>query len=362
MSEIFKIQKNSNYTAMSNIHLQDKRLSLKAKGLLSLMLSLPADRWKYSIRGLASICRDGVDSVRDGIRELERAGYVIRFRSRKANGQLGEAIYWIYEEPQNGPQDGDEAEEDSGTVTSFDMQPEDEFPGEDKPAPEKPASDKPASDGPMSAIPASAFPITGKPASEKPMSGNPTLVSHSLEKPALGNTTQSNNNRLNTQKEKLEKSKTNPSNLNPSNIHPSIPASEDTAVSVPTGIPDVQRRLDTKELTRLIKEHIEYDILRQELSQDTLDNIVSLMVEVLSTRCEYFTVSGKKVPAEIVYARYLAINSAHIQYIFESMEKSRSNVRNIRQYWFAALFNAPATMSSYYEAAVRHDYEFTKRW
>ena len=92
MSEIFKIQKNSNYTAMSNIHLQDKRLSLKAKGLLSLMLSLPADRWKYSIRGLASICRDGVDSVRDGIRELERAGYVIRFRSRKSNGQLGEAI------------------------------------------------------------------------------------------------------------------------------------------------------------------------------------------------------------------------------------------------------------------------------
>ena len=100
MSEIFKIQKNSNYTAMSNIHLQDKRLSLKAKGLLSLMLSLPADRWKYSIRGLASICRDGVDSVRDGIRELERAGYVIRFRARKANGQLSEAIYWIYEEPQ----------------------------------------------------------------------------------------------------------------------------------------------------------------------------------------------------------------------------------------------------------------------
>lgn len=98
MSEIFKIQKNSNYTAMSNIHLQDKRLSLKAKGLLSLMLSLPVDRWKYSIRGLASICRDGVDSVRDGIRELERAGYVIRFRSRKANGQLGEAIYWIYED------------------------------------------------------------------------------------------------------------------------------------------------------------------------------------------------------------------------------------------------------------------------
>lgn len=350
MSEIFKIQKNSNYTAMSNIHLQDKRLSLKAKGLLSLMLSLPADRWKYSIRGLASICRDGVDSVRDGIRELERAGYVIRFRSRKANGQLGEAIYWIYEEPQTAPQNGDDTAEGVSTVTSFDL------PSDDC------AEEKPASDQPMSAIPASAFPITGKPTSGKPMSGNPTQVISSQETPALGNATQSNNNRLNTQKEKIEKSNTNPSNPNQSNIHPSIPAQEDTTVSVPTGIPDVQRRLNTKELKRLIEENIEYDILCQELSRDTLDNIVSLMVEVLSTRCEYFTVSGKKVPADIVYARYMEINSSHIQYIFDSMEKSRSKIRNIRQYWFVALFNAPATMHSYYEAEVRHDFEFSKGW
>ena len=350
MSEIFKIQKNSNYTAMSNIHLQDKRLSLKAKGLLSLMLSLPADRWRYSIRGLASICRDGVDSVRDGIRELERAGYVIRFRSRKANGQLGEAIYWIYEEPQTAPRNEDDTVEGGSTVTSFDLPPDDS------------AEEKPASDQPMSAIPASAFPITGKPTSGKPMSGNPTQVISSQETPALGNTTQSNNNILNTQKEKIEKSNTNPSNPNQANIHPSIPAQEDTTVSVPTGIPDVQRRLNTKELKRLIEENIEYDILCQELSRDTLDNIVSLMVEVLSTRCEYFTVSGKKVPADIVYARYMEINSSHIQYIFDSMEKSRSKIRNIRQYWFVALFNAPATMHSYYEAEVRHDFEFSKGW
>lgn len=194
------------------------------------------------------------------------------------------------------------------------------------------------------------------------MLGNPTQVISSQETPALGNATQSNNNRLNTQKEKIEKSNTNPSNPNQSNIHPSIPAQEDTTVSVPTGIPDVQRRLNTKELKRLIEENIEYDILCQELSRDTLDNIVSLMVEVLSTRCEYFTVSGKKVPADIVYARYMEINSSHIQYIFDSMEKSRSKIRNIRQYWFVALFNAPATMHSYYEAEVRHDFEFSKGW
>ncbi len=351
MSEIFKIQKNSNYTAMSNIHLQDKRLSLKAKGLLSLMLSLPADRWKYSIRGLASICRDGVDSVRDGIRELERAGYVIRFRSRKANGQLGEAIYWIYEEPQKRPQEGDASDDGGDTVTSFDIPSEDSL-----------LVDQPEPDQPVSAIPTSAYPITGNPASGKPMSGNPTQVISSQETPALGNATQSNNNRINTQKEKIEKSNTNPSNPNQSNIHPSIPVAVETAITVPTGIPDVQRRLNTKELKRLMKEHIEYDILCGEFSRDTLDDIISLMVEVLSTRCEYFTVSGKKVPADIVYARYMAINSSHIQYVFDSMEKSRSKIRNIRQYWFVALFNAPATMHSYYEAEVRHDFEFSKGW
>ena len=124
----------------------------------------------------------------------------------------------------------------------------------------------------------------------------------------------------------------------------------------------MQRRLNTKELKRLMKEHIEYDILCGEFSRDTLDDIISLMVEVLSTRCEYFTVSGKKVPADIVYARYMAINSSHIQYVFDSMEKSRSKIRNIRQYWFVALFNAPATMHSYYEAEVRHDFEFSKGW
>ncbi|MDO5327067.1 MAG: DUF6017 domain-containing protein [Clostridia bacterium] len=275
---------------------------------------------------------------------------------------MGEAIYWIYEEPQNGPQDGDDTEYDSGTVTSFDMPLEDELPDEESPTPEKPASEKPASDRPMSAIPASAFPITGNPASGKPVSGKPTQVVSSLDIPALGNTTQSNNNKSNTQKEKSEKSNTNPSNPNQSSIHPSIPAQEDTAVTIPTGLTDVQRRLDSRELTRLIKDHIEYDILCEELNRETLDNIVSLMVEVLSTRCEYFTVSGKKVPAEIVHKRYMEINSAHIQYVFESMEKSRSKVLNIRQYWFVALFNAPATMSSYYEAAVRHDFDFAKGW
>ena len=89
---VFRIEKTRDYTVMSNHHLRDKSLSLKAKGLLSLMLSLP-EEWDYTTKGLARICKDGVDSICAGVRELEEHGYVIRQRVRNANGQLG-AIEW----------------------------------------------------------------------------------------------------------------------------------------------------------------------------------------------------------------------------------------------------------------------------
>ena len=72
---VFRVEKTKNYTVMSNHHLRDKSLSLKAKGLLSLMLSLPED-WDYTTKGLARICRDGVDSIRSAVQELEQRGYV----------------------------------------------------------------------------------------------------------------------------------------------------------------------------------------------------------------------------------------------------------------------------------------------
>ena len=84
---VFRVQKTQNYTVMSNYHLNDKALSLKAKGLLSLMLSLP-DSWDYTTRGLASICKEGVDGIRATVRELENAGYIIRRRVRDQNGQV----------------------------------------------------------------------------------------------------------------------------------------------------------------------------------------------------------------------------------------------------------------------------------
>lgn len=105
---VFRVQKTQNYTIMSNHHLRNKALSLKAKGLLSLMLSLPED-WNYTTRGLASICKEGVDSVCATVRELEAAGYIIRRRIRDKNGQMRGMEYTVLEQPQPPEQGPEEA-------------------------------------------------------------------------------------------------------------------------------------------------------------------------------------------------------------------------------------------------------------
>ena len=95
---IFRVEKNRNYVTMSNYHLRDKNLSLKAKGLLSQILSLPPD-WDYSLAGLASINKEKIDAIRTAIQELERFGYLKRERIRFADGRLGGAEYIVYEQP-----------------------------------------------------------------------------------------------------------------------------------------------------------------------------------------------------------------------------------------------------------------------
>ena len=95
---VFRIERTKDYTVMSNYHLRDRSLSLKAKGLLSLMLLLPED-WNYTMKGLARICKGGIDSISGGIRELETHGYLVRARIRSENGQLGSIECTILEQP-----------------------------------------------------------------------------------------------------------------------------------------------------------------------------------------------------------------------------------------------------------------------
>ena len=96
---VFRIERTRDYTVMSNHHLRDKGLSLKSKGLLSMMLSLPED-WNYTTRGLAKICKEGVDAIGGALRELEGAGYIVRHQMRDRQGRISDTEYVIYEQPQ----------------------------------------------------------------------------------------------------------------------------------------------------------------------------------------------------------------------------------------------------------------------
>ena len=202
---VFHIEKTRDYTVMSNHHLRDKSLSLKAKGLLSLMLSLP-EEWDYTTKGLARICKDGVDSICAGVRELEEHGYVIRQRVRNPNGQLGAIEYTILEQPRP--------------------------------------------------------PEPGKPERENPVLDNP------------------------------------------------------------------------------------------EQAYPVLDELVELMVDTVCSRRETIRIAGDDYPAEVVKSRFLKLDSSHIEYVLDRMRENTTYVRNIKKYLLAALYNAPATIGSYYTSLV----------
>lgn len=96
---VIRVNKTANYTVLSNYHFKEKGMSLKAKGLLSLMLSLPDD-WNYSISGLVTLSKDGKDSVMSALGELETFGYLTRLRTTDSKGKFTGVEYNIYEQPQ----------------------------------------------------------------------------------------------------------------------------------------------------------------------------------------------------------------------------------------------------------------------
>lgn len=270
---VFRIEKTKNYTVMSNYHLRDITLSLKAKGLLSLMLSLP-DEWDYTTKGLAKICKDGVDSICATVNELEKAGYVTRHRIRNEKGQLSSIEYVITEIPKTPTQSEDE-----------------------------------------------------------PKRENPVLDNPVLGKPRLENPAQLNTNILNTKE--LNKDISYPIQSEPDSMG-----------------------CDAYETYKqIIKDNIEYDILLQDeyINKAMLDEIVELITETVCSSKKILTVSKDDYPSEVVRTRLLKLNSSHIQYVLDCMKENTSNVRNIKKYMLASLFNAPATMDSYYTARVNRD-------
>ena len=133
---VFRVEKKKGYTVMSNHHLRNHALSLKAKGLLSQMLSLPDD-WDYTLQGLAQINKESIDAIREAVRELERAGYIKRSRERDERGCLRGTVYTIYEQPHAEPTPEEPAQEK---------------PASDNPTLEKPMLDLPTLENPMQLI------------------------------------------------------------------------------------------------------------------------------------------------------------------------------------------------------------------
>ena len=281
---VFRVEKTKDFTVMSNHHLRNVSLSLKAKGLLSLMLSLP-DNWDYTTKGLAHICKDGVDSISSAIKELEKQGYLTRHRLRDAHGRLGDIEYVIHEKPvlPNG----------HDTV----LPPKRENPRQVKP-------------------------VLGKPEQEKPA-------------------------QLNIQESITEKSITDRSNT-----HQSIYPDSGRAPASSTEMDRIDRIDAYREI---IKENIEFEALVQRYGYERVDELVELMLQTVLSQRPYIRIAGDDYPREVVKSRFLKVNFSHVEYVFDCLDNNTTKVRNIKSYLLAALYNAPATMDSYYRAEVNHD-------
>ena len=290
---VFRVERTGDYTVMSNFHLKDKRLSLKAKGLLSQMLSLPDD-WDYTLSGLSYINRESKDAIRSAVNELETAGYIRRRQTTDASGKFAANEYTIFERP-----------------------------------------------------------IEGEPMLDKPLSENPITVNPSAVNPLPENPTQLNTKKSNTQKQNTHGSNTD-----------SIPFRETAAV-----IPPERKGRDAMSVTEienyreLILENIEYDCLKQRypLYLDDLNEIVELLVETVCAKRKTTRISGADFPHEIVRSRFLKLDSSHIEFVMDCLQKNTTQVHNIKQYLLAVLFNAPTTMNNHYTSLVNHDMQLNFR-
>ena len=283
---VFRINKTRDYTVMSNHHLRNTSLSLKAKGLLSLMLSLP-DNCDYTTKGLAAICKDGIDSICSAVKELEQHGYIVRERVRNDKGQLTTIEYTVLEQPEQ----------------------------------------------------------------EKPKRENPVLDNPVLGNPEQGCPEQENPAQLNTNISNKELSSTNTSTTYPIKSY----QKEETAVKKRGK--DKMGYDEMNAYREIIKENIEYDILSVKLKPEIsmLDEIVDLLTETVCTKKDSLIIAGDVYPAAVVKSKLLKLDAEHIEYVIDCMKSNTTEVRNIKKYLLATLFNAPSTIDSYYTSKVNHD-------
>ena len=193
---VFRVERNTNYTTMSNYHLRDTNLSLKAKGLLSVFLSLP-DEWHYSISGLMKITKEGRDCLTAVIKELEKAGYLVRYQSRDETGKIVGIEYVIYEKPQaeqtgccgvrmNSIADS-RPDACSSAATGRNEEPLQDILSAERPRAKKPMTGNPSAGKPSVENPSTEKPVTEKPVTDKPSAVKPVTENPSTEKPVTEN-------------------------------------------------------------------------------------------------------------------------------------------------------------------------------
>ena len=334
---IFRVERTHNYTVMSNYHLRDKNLSLKAKGLLSQMLSLPED-WDYTLAGLARINAEGKDAIRAAVAELEKAGYVQRRQTTDKAGKFGANEYVIREYP--------------------------------------------VSHGPTSEGPSPAHPLSGNPTTDDP--------STDCTSPVL--TTQLNIDSKRKEKEIIDSQSkdsfpfpSSPPNVAASSASLASPQAAKfarcAAPPLPTktaalgfrGDPETAKQPEARGKKRerhspisrhdmdiyreIIRENIRYDDFVQENPRDKeqLDEMVELMVEAVCSKKEMIRVAGNDFPREVVKSRLLKLDGEHIRFVFDCLKENTTRVRNMKQYLLTVLYNAPATIENHYAARVNHD-------
>ena len=289
----YRVERTKDYTVMSNCHLRDTSLTLKAKGLLSMMLSLP-DEWNYTTRGLAAICKEGVDAIGKALKELENAGYIVRRQLRGAGGKISDTEYVIYEQPQQRPQ--------------------------------------PDTDNPDTGIPDTDLPDTENPYLDKPDTVKPDTVQPDTE----------NRAELNKDISSKEKTSTDLS------ITHSFPPSRASA--------PVEGRTEVSEKRERIREQIDYGLVVTPANREQVNEFVEIMLEVALT-CSPTVKIGRdaEYPTAFVQQRFEQLNSEHIRKVLDGIAENTTRVKNTRAYILAALFNAPSTIDNHYTMLVNHD-------
>lgn len=335
---VFRVEKNKNYTTISNHHLQDRNLSLKAKGLLTLILSLPPD-WDMTLKGLVSLSGDGVDSVRSGIQELEKAGYLRRSRSRNNLGQLLCTEYTIYEHA---------VTENVASETEIDdnlniIYSEESHIG-------KSDVDKNSQIGKSNVDENSQI---GKSDVDKNTTEN-------LDDSQIGfsNVGKSNIGKSNTIKYLNNKDTYNINNYPYQSTYSSKLYREPKENSIDEMEEAQTLYEERKAYEEIIKQNISYDLLteQKETSRDFLDLCVQVMVDTVTSNKPYIKIKGQDIPKEAVKSVLLKLDDENISYVNMCLSESKTAIKNMQSYILTALYCSQHGGDTYFNQLVKHDY------